>query len=189
VIDQKVPLDMTEHDLHVGSRTENSPRELRVEVRQMVDGDANAIHEIHCACLTRTLASYYTQEQIAAWMKGRTPAGYVNAANEGERFFVAESDGRVVGFASWQDDELLALFVHPDAQSFGLGSRLLDVCLKDAAAKGAAITCLKAAVGADQFYARRGFVPVGQGGTTKNGVVIQDTRMILPELVPSPVRS
>ena len=117
-----------------------------------------------------------------AWMKGRTPAGYINAANGGERFFVAAVDERVIGFASWRDNELLSLFVHPDAQGLGVGSRLLDVCLKDAAAEGTGITCLKAAAGAVQFYVSRGFVPVGQGGTMKNGVVIQDTRMILPEV-------
>ncbi len=176
---------MVESDLHLDSRGGRSHCELRVVVRQMVDEDADEIHEIHCACLTRTLTLHYTQEQIAAWMKGRTPAGYISAARGGERFFVAEADGRVVGFASWQDDELLSLFVHPDAQRLGLGSRLLDVCLKDAAAEGAAITRLKAAAGAAQFYARRGFAPVGQGGTIKNGVVIQDTRMVLPDLTPS----
>ena len=175
---------MVEPDLHLGLRTGHSHSELRVVIRQMVDGYANEIHEIHGACLTRTLASHYTQEQIAAWMKGRTPAGYINAAHGGERFFVAEADGRVVGFASWQDGELLSFFVQPDSQGLGVGSRLLDVCLKDAAAQGAFITCLKAAVGADQFYARRGFVPVGQGGTVKNGVVIQNTRMVLPDLAP-----
>ena len=176
---------MVEPDLHSDLRAGRSHCELRVGIRQMVDEDANEIHEIHCACLTQTLASHYTREQIAAWMKGRTPAGYISAARGGERFFVAETDGRIVGFASWQDNELLSLFVRPDAQGCGVGSLLLDACLRDAAAEGAGITCLKAAAGADQFYARRGFVPVGQGGTIKNGVVIQDTRMILPDMVPS----
>jgi len=176
---------MVEPDFHLDLQAEHSHRELRVVIRQMADGDANAIHEIHCACLTRTLASHYTQEQVAAWMKGRTPAGYISAAHRGERFFVAEADGLVVGFASWQDNELLSLFVRPDAQDCGVGSLLLDACLRDAAAEGAGITCLKAAAGADQFYARRGFAPVGQGGTIKNGVVIQDTRMVLSELVPN----
>ncbi|WP_370675389.1 N-acetyltransferase family protein [Pleomorphomonas sp. PLEO] len=179
------PLDMGDPDLHLDLRIGRSHRELRVVVRQMVDRDADEIHEIHCACLTRTLASHYTQEQIAAWMKGRTPAGYINAANGGENFFVAEADGRVIGFASWQDSELLSLFVHPDSQGLGVGSLLLDACRKDAAAESAGITCLKAAAGADQFYARRGFVPVGQGCTIKNGEVIQDTRMVLPELAPN----
>lgn len=179
------PLNMVEPDLHLDSRAGHSHCELHVTIRQMVDEDANEVHEIHCACLTRTLASRYTQEQIAAWMKGRTPAGYINAARGGERFCVAETGGRVVGFASWQGNELLSLFVHPDAQGIGVGSRLLDACLSDAAAQGAVIICLKAAVGADQFYVHRGFVPVGQGGTVKNGVIIQDTRMVLPNLAPT----
>lgn len=150
-----------------------------VNIRPMVAEDADAIHRIHYACLTRTLSANYSSDQIAAWMKGRSPSGYVKAAAAGERFFVAESDGRIVGFASWEDDELLALFVDPDTQRAGIGSRLLQVCFEDAASHGSVITCLKAAIGAEPFYARRGFIPVAQGSTTKHGVVIEDTRMVV----------
>lgn len=176
---------MGEHESHFDLQTGRTLGELSIVVRQMIDSDAEEIHEIHSECLTRTLASYYTPEQIAAWMKGRKPTGYISAANGGERFLVAEADGCIVGFASWQDGELLSLFVHPDSQGLGVGSYLLEVCLKDAAAQGAPITRLKAARGADQFYTRRGFVPIAQGSTVKNGEVIQDTRMIVTDLAPS----
>jgi putative acetyltransferase len=86
-------------------------------VRRMRPEDVSEIHAIHTECLSsRTLREWYTDEQLAAWLSGRTPEGYLRACASGEHFLVAEQEGAVVGFASWQDDELLALFVHPDEQ-------------------------------------------------------------------------
>jgi GNAT superfamily N-acetyltransferase len=136
--------------------------------------DAEAIHAIHCACLTITLSRSYSHEQITAWMSGRTPQGYLRAAAFGERFFVAELDNSIRGFASWQKDELLALFVHPDHQFQGIGSALFKACLADA---NGAITRVKAVRGADGFYARHGFTIECHGSTIKRGVEIPDIRM------------
>jgi GNAT superfamily N-acetyltransferase len=157
---------------------------IRIEVPRMIEGHADAIHAIHSACLVRTVAAHYSPEQMVAWMKGRAPEGYIIAANSGERFFVAEADGLVLGFSSWQDDELLALFRHPDVQNRGVGTRLIERCLRDPANQGAVISSLNAAHGAEEFYARHGFVPVARGRFTKHGVVIQDTRMVLSEPTP-----
>jgi GNAT superfamily N-acetyltransferase len=146
-------------------------------IRPMAREDAEAIHEIHSACLTRTLLGRYTHEQITAWMDGRTPEGYARASEAGERFFVAEADGVVVGYASWEDDELLSLFVQPDYHSRGVGSALVETCLVDAESTGGAITKVKSVLGAETFYAKHGFAPEGRGSTAKRGVEIPDTRM------------
>jgi GNAT superfamily N-acetyltransferase len=146
-------------------------------IRPMARGDAETVHEIHGACLTRTLLGRYTHEQITAWMDGRAPEGYVRASEAGERFFVAEADGVVVGYASWEDDELLSLFVHPDCQSRGVGSALVEACLADAECNGGAITKVKSVLGAEAFYAKHGFASDCRGSTAKRGVEIPDTRM------------
>jgi len=146
-------------------------------IRPMTRGDAEAVHEIHGACLTRILLGRYTCEQITAWMEGRTPEGYVRASEAGERFFVAEMDGSVVGYASWEGDELLSLFIHPDWQSQGIGSALVETCLADAECTGGAITKVKSVLGAEAFYARYGFTAECPGSTTKRDVEIPDTRM------------
>jgi putative acetyltransferase len=163
--------DMTRTNDKVGGET--------VSIRPMVAGDARRVHDIHSACLTRTLSAHYSSGQIAAWMKGRTPEGYLKAAAAGERFFVAETLSAVTGFASWEDDELLALFVHPDAQGRGVGSQLFEACVADAIALGSSIARVKAATGAESFYADRGFVSVARGNVVKHGVVIEDTRMVV----------
>ena len=89
-------------------------------VRRIRPEDVSAIHTIHTECLTRSLRERYSDEQLAAWLSRRTPEGYLRACASGEHFFVAERQGVVVGFASWRDNELLALFVHPDEQ-LGVG--------------------------------------------------------------------
>ena len=155
-----------------------------IRIRPMAVGDELAIHDIHSACLTRTLSSFYTPEQIVAWMKGRTPERYLKAAASGEKFLVAEASSKLVGFASWEDDELFALFVHPDFQGCGVGSLLFKACGEDAAACGSSIIRVKAANGAASFYIDKGFSSIGRGSTEKHGVQIEDTRMIFDAVPP-----
>ena len=149
-------------------------------IRSMMPADAGAVHSIHSACLERTLLGRYTSEQITAWMTGRTPQGYLRASEAGERFFIAEVDRTAVGFASWQDDQLLAVFVHPDFQGRGIGSALVSACFEDAERTGATISSVSSVLGAEAFYGRHGFLIVGSGSTSKHGVIIQDTQMHRP---------
>jgi putative acetyltransferase len=146
-------------------------------IRSMEPADAEAIHAIHGMCLQGTLSGRYSREQIDAWMAGRTPQGYLRAAEAGETFFVAEEGGALVGYASWQEDELLSLFVHPDFQGCGIGSALMSACFDDAERRGATISIVKSVLGAEEFYGRHGFLIVGPGSTTKRDVIIPDTRM------------
>jgi GNAT superfamily N-acetyltransferase len=141
-------------------------------VRRMRPEDASDAHTIHTQCLTRTLREQYNDEQRAAWLSGRSPEGYLRAAASGEHFFVAEQEGAVIGFASWRDDELLALFVHPDEQMKSVGSTLLTACLDDAASQGHVITVLKATMGSVNFYERYGFRVITKEADVKLGVEI-----------------
>jgi N-acetylglutamate synthase-like GNAT family acetyltransferase len=85
---------------------------------------------------------------------------------------VAEQEGVVVGFASWQDDELLALFVHPDEQVKRVGTALLVACAHDAASQGKVIVVVKATLSSTRFYERHGFRIVASGADAKRGVEI-----------------
>ena len=141
-------------------------------VRAILPGDAEAIHAIHGLCLSRKLLGRYAAEQIEAWTTGRTPQGYLRAAELEERFLVAVSDATVIGYGSWQDNELLSLFVHPDFHGRGIGSALMTSCLDDAAQAGATLSIVKAVLGAEGFYGRFGFEIEGPGSITKREVTI-----------------
>lgn len=136
-------------------------------VRPMIEPDASAIHDIHTACLRHSLTSHYSSTQLEAWLAGRTPAGYLRGAENGEVYLVSELAGMVVGYANWQDQELLSLFVLPDFQKMGVGTQLFRAC--EAAAQ---IRYVKATLSAVEFYQRLGFRRVRQDATDKRGIQI-----------------
>jgi predicted N-acetyltransferase YhbS len=155
--------------------SENAPR---VIVRPMINTDAEAIHGIHTACLRKTLSSHYSSEQLEAWLEGRTPEGYLRGAENGEIYLVAERGQAVVGYANWQDQELLSLFVLPEFQNQGVGALLLKAC--DA---NADIRWVKATLGATGFYSRFGFLRVRRGQMEKRGVQIPHILMARDEML------
>ena len=82
--------------------------------------------------------------------------------HDGERCFVAEEDGRIVGFSAamargdtWY---LSSLFVAPDHQATGLGQRLLERSWGDSYARRLTMTDSIQPV-SNGLYARRGLIP------------------------------
>ncbi len=73
--------------------------------------------------------------------------------------WVAEEDGRVVGFAGLGDDLLRHLWVHPDAQNRGAGAALLDKA-KERRPGGFRLWVFQKNTGARRFYERHGFTLV-----------------------------
>ena len=55
------------------------------------------IHKLHTRAVMAACKDFYTEEQIEAWLKGRSPEGYHEAINKGD-MYVAEDNGHVVGF-------------------------------------------------------------------------------------------
>ena len=146
-----------------------------VIVRAMREADTIAVHRIHSECLTTSLTSHYSMRELAAWMHGRSPAGYWRFATSGETFRIAELDGEIVAFANWRDEELRSLFVSPTHQRAGIGTLLFEVCDRDAR-----ISFVKATLGAVPFYRRFGFVEAGRGHDMKRDVRLPHVVMRRP---------
>lgn len=75
---------------------------------------------------------------------------------ERAELWVAEGDGRVVGFAGLEGDELSHLYVDPGAQGHGVGSELLDRA-KALRPEGLELWVFQKNDGARRFYERHGF--------------------------------
>ena len=73
--------------------------------------------------------------------------------------WVAEEDGRVVGFAGLGDDLLRHLWVEPPAQNRGVGKALLDRA-KERRPDGFRLWVFQKNIGARRFYERHGFTLV-----------------------------
>ncbi len=82
----------------------------------------------------------------------------------GERIWVAELDGRVVGFVSvWVPDNFIHhLFVLPEYSGQKTGSVLLAACL-DAVGRPAQLKCVSANLEALHFYLAKGWKTISKG--------------------------
>ncbi len=70
--------------------------------------------------------------------------------------WLAEEDGRVVGFSGVKDEELTHLYVHPDTQDRGIGWALLEHA-KTQSPERLELWVFQKNEGARRFYERHGF--------------------------------
>lgn len=136
---------------------------MTLQLRRMQPDDVSALHALHTAAVREICAPFLEPAVVEAWLRGRTAEAYQRAADEeGENFWVAVGDDdAIAGFASWRDDTLLALFIHPDRQGHGIGRALFERCEADAKDSGFEILCLSATLNAERYYEQFGFRRVG----------------------------
>ena len=126
-------------------------------VRRATPADAEAITPVHVASIRTLCAKDYTQEQIDAWAGWKSPEKYRDAMAAGEVFFVAEHEGRVVGFSVLHGDEMKAVYLHPDHVGRGIGRRLLQAVEDEARAHGVAELHLTSTLTSIGFYEACGY--------------------------------
>jgi putative acetyltransferase len=100
-------------------------------IRQATVGDAHRLHELHTRSVTELCREYYTAEQMAGWLRHRTPDGYLPDLARGE-MFVAVEGAQIVGFGHAVSGEILAVYVDPERAGQGVGTRLLAHGIKTA---------------------------------------------------------
>lgn len=102
-------------------------------------------------------------EQLAA--RGITNESVAAAFLKDLKGWVAESEGRIVGFsmADRESRSLYALFVMPEVERRGIGGRLYDLALRWLRENGARDLWLTTSAGtkAAAFYERRGWTATG----------------------------
>lgn len=102
------------------------------------------------------LPNLHTDDQIRQWIRDEMVPGH--------EVWVAEADGRVVGFAALTNDLLGHLYVHPDTQNQGVGTALLEWA-KGQRPAGFRLWVFQKNEGARRLYERHEFhlVELGDG--------------------------
>ncbi|MFA4814877.1 MAG: GNAT family N-acetyltransferase [Candidatus Gracilibacteria bacterium] len=157
-------------------------------IRKATIKDASEMHELHTNAVRTTCKDFYTDEQIEAWLKDRSPEGYHEGISEGETYLVEEK-GKILGFGHATPGELLAVYVNTDSQKRGVGKELLDYGLK-IAVKGYKKVKLKSTLNATSFYKKHGFVQKKKSWVLRNGVKIPIVVMeyLVPPRQKSPIK-
>ena len=144
-----------------------------VGVRQATAADADEI------------ADLYTEARIHA-VPQMPPALHTNAEDRAYvarrivepdvTMWVAERDGRLLGFATCTPTFLDSLYIHPDLTGQGIGSLLLDV-VEATHPQGFELWVFESNTGARRLYERRGLVVVERTDGSGNEEKSPDIRM------------
>lgn len=129
----------------------------RVRVRRAGPQDAPDICRVHGRSVRRLLAQAYGEKTVEGWAAALTPEMYVESMTGGERLFLAEVDGQMVGFGGRRDDEVTAVYVDPEHVGQGVGTALLGAVERDARREGRSELHLSSTVPASRFYESAGF--------------------------------
>jgi putative acetyltransferase len=123
---------------------------VQISLRRATSGDAPALTDIHVRA-RRECMSYlpdtHSPEDVLAWIRKVVLAH--------EEVWVAEIDGKVIGFFALSDDFLYHLYVYPDFQGRGAGSALFDL-VEELRPQGFRLWVFQRNTQARAFYEHRG---------------------------------
>ena len=156
----------------------NTPPSVPLRIRSATLTDAEVMHQIHTEAILGLCQEHYSPAQIAAWLAGRTPSGYLAGINTGH-MFLAHMAGHAVGFGHAEPGIILGMFVAAGAAGQGVGQQLLTYALR-IASQGVHKIKLTATLNAQPFYEKAGFYPARPVAIHMGNEQLPFVAMILP---------
>jgi predicted N-acetyltransferase YhbS len=133
--------------------------DVKCDLRAARDGDAEAVSEVIRSALRETNAGDYPHEVIERLEKSFSPAAVLDLMGK-RNVFVAVSGQGIIGTASLDGKVVKTVFVAPDHQGRGVGTRLMAEVERTARNAGLTTLVVQSSVTAERFYARLGFKAV-----------------------------
>jgi GNAT superfamily N-acetyltransferase len=125
-------------------------------------GDGEALLDVTRRSVEALARHHYSAEQIAGWMGDRTPDYYETLIAQGQ-VVVAEYKDTIMGFVDAEPGEVTRLFLLPGVAGSGLGTRLLNIGIKNARKGHLGPIKVESTINAEGFYRRHGFRTVRRG--------------------------
>jgi putative acetyltransferase len=161
-----------------------------MRIRPFRSGEEDALRQVFHSSVHQRACRNYTAEQLEAW----APLEYDRAAWEkrirGNRPFVLEEQGRILGYADLQDSGYIdQFFVAGGYTGRGGGSALMRHLLESAAKRGIASLFSDVSLTAEPFFARHGFEVETRRQVMVRGVTLTNARMRRSVEIPAPERA
>jgi len=134
--------------------------------------DAEALFEAHQDSVSKLCAGAYSEVQLATWFEDRSPDIYWPAI-EARQIWLAEQNGRVLGFVGFAPGEVTLLFVRQEAAGRGLGKRLFAFGVAKAESGFKGPLTVVATQNSQRFYQGHGFLPVEEETFVRGKAEIQ----------------
>jgi ribosomal protein S18 acetylase RimI-like enzyme len=148
---------------------------LSIDIRKAEPSDAEDIADVHHAAWQGAYAGIIPHRALNAMINRRGSAWWANAIRRAATVLVVEIGGKVAGYATVgrnrardlpQQGEIYELYLRPEYQGVGLGSRLFAAAREKLAAhglKGMVVWALEDNANALAFYEGAGGRDVAEG--------------------------
>jgi putative acetyltransferase len=136
-----------------------------MRIRKARLDDSAELARLHRGTIRHINKHDYSEQEIAVWSK-RTNARRFRTSHDLTIRYVAEEDGKIVGFSDINKadpSEFWGLYVHKDHIGHGIGSRLMQKMEEVARKMGAKKFTLESTKTAQSFYEKQGFRMVQKG--------------------------
>ncbi len=147
-------------------------------IRHYQSTDARALTDIFYDSIHSVALAYYSQAQVQQWAP--LPKDYERWQQrlDAKPPFVAELDGKPVGFITLEDDgHIHWTYTHKDYQRRGIASALYAHLEAQARARGICRLHVEASYLARPFFAKQGFEAVRRNDTERGGEILTNWTM------------
>lgn len=148
---------------------------VTVDIRRAEPGDADEIARVHSEAWQNAYAGIIPHRALTAMINRRGSQWWSNAIRRAATVLVVEVGGKVAGYATVgrnrarelkQEGEIYELYLRPECQGIGLGTRLFAEARDRLAAhglRGLVVWALEENANAVSFYASAGGRDVAEG--------------------------
>lgn len=148
---------------------------LTIDIRKAEPRDADAIAEVHHEAWRGAYCGIIPHRALTAMINRRGGEWWANAIRRAASVLVIEIGGKIAGYATLgrnrarelkQQGEIYELYLRPECQGIGLGSRLFAAArqrLADHGLKGLVVWALEENENALAFYASAGGRDIAEG--------------------------
>ncbi|MDA9207591.1 GNAT family N-acetyltransferase [Octadecabacter sp.] len=153
-----------------------------MQLRDGVDGDAEAVAGVFFRAVREGALGPYTQAECAAWCGERPSATQWIRRTEGLETVVAEMDGQIVGFmtARASDGYIDHAFVLPEMRGQGVADAIYAVVENRARCQKTKRLHTHASHMAKSFFSRHGWIVVSENQVDLAGVQLTNWIMDKP---------
>jgi ribosomal protein S18 acetylase RimI-like enzyme len=143
---------------------------VTIILRDFRDSDGPALLAIHSGAILATGDEFYTEAERRSWAYGLVAEGYARARDGGETFVLATTaNDTIIGFCSWDAQQIVGLYVDPRQQGRGIGSLLLRHGEDAMRHSGVTLSRIHSSLPAVSFYEAHGYVVTSRAMHSSRG--------------------
>jgi putative acetyltransferase len=147
-------------------------------LRPFLATDTPVLAAIFVAAIEQLTGEDYSEAQQEAWASAADDEETFGKRLASELTLIGTLQNSPVGFASLKGaDHIDMLYVHPSAAGQGVATLLCDALEKLAGSRGAKKLTVDASDNAQEFFAKRGYVPMQRNAAPVNGEWLANTTM------------